>query len=200
MDKLRMLKNFKPSRLMKTAATMAGVFILTSGAVLGVSAAAFTGYVGQPNNSWTAGTMALTSDKATAQFVANNITPGYAESHCINITSSSSVVSTLQFYAALTNVNGNLADNMNITVEAGNGGTDAAKSCTGFTSEQILFNGTVTGLNTANGTPAQAVDVIKPLAANGTQQFKISVNLPSSTPNTAQGTGFNLDFNWVNHS
>lgn len=200
MDKFQKLKNFKPTRLMKTAATMAGVFVLTSGAVLGVSAAAFTGYVGQPNNSWTAGTMALVSDKATAQFVANDIVPGYTESHCINITSNSTVPSTLQFYASESNIVGNLGDNMLITVEAGSGGTDGAKSCTGFTSEETLFSGTVTALNAANGTAEQAVNVTKPLAANGTQQFKITATLPDSTTNASQGTAFNLDFNWVNHS
>jgi hypothetical protein len=198
--KLDKLKNFKPTKLMKTAATFAGVFILTSGAVMGVSAAAFTGWVGQPNNSWTAGTMALVSDKATAQFVANDIVPGYTESHCINITSNSTVASTLQFYASESNIVGNLGDHMNIKVETGSGGTDGASSCTGFTTEQTLFDGSVTALNAANGSVETAANVTKPLAANGTQQFKITATLPGSTPNSAQGTAFNLDFNWVNHS
>lgn len=200
MTKQNKARNFFTSKLMKTVAPLLGVFILTSGLVLGVSAAAFTGWVGQPNNSWNAGTMALVSDKATAQFVANDVVPGYTESHCITITSNSTVTSTLQFYASESNIIGNLGDYMNMTVEAGSGGTDGANSCTGFVSEETLFNGTVTALNAAHGTVEQAATVTKPLAANGSQQFKITAALPANTPNSAQGTAFNLDFNWVNHS
>ena len=199
MAKLRSIRKFLTTGIMKTLAPILGVFVLTSGIVLGASAA-FTGYTGQPNNSWTAGTMALTSNHATAQFTATNIVPGYAESHCITITSNSTVASVLQFYAAETNVTGNLGDNMNISVVTGSGGTDGTSSCTGFVADQTLYSGTVTTLNSTYGTAATAANVTKPLAATGSQQFMISVNLPSNTPNSAQGTGFNLDFNWVNHS
>jgi hypothetical protein len=174
--------------------------LLTAGLVIGASTAAFTGYFGQPGNSWSAGTVALTGDKATAQFAANNIVPGYTESHCITLTSNSSVSTALQFYGSQTADTNQLAENLQLTVVTGSGGTDGSSSCTGFTVDQTVYNGSLAGLGSAHGTPGNAVGITKPMPANGTQQFMITATLPPSTGDAQQGGSAAMDFNWINHS
>lgn len=200
MNKMSKLRKVLGSKAVKTVAAPMAMFVVVSGAVLGVSSAAFTGSFTQTGDSWTSGTVALTGDKATAQFSAANIVPDYTESHCITLTSTSNVESALQFYAKQNANTKALGDNLKLTVAVGSGGVDGAKSCTGFVSEQVLFSGTAAALGAANGTAATALNVTKPLTAGGAQQFMITATLPSATPDSVQGGSFNMDFGWINHS
>lgn len=174
--------------------------LLMAGLVIGQSTAAFTGYYGNSGNSWNAGTVALTGDKATAQFAANNIAPGYTESHCITLTSNSSLQTSLQFYGSQTGDVNQLAENMLLTVVTGSGGTDGTSACTGFTADQTVYSGPVSALGSAHGTPTTALPVTTPLPAHGTRQFMITATLPSGTGDAQQGGSLAMDFNWINHS
>lgn len=200
MTKMNNLRKFAGFKLVKGAVVPMAVFVAISGSVLGVSSAAFNGSFTQSGESWTSGTVALAGDKATAQFNAANIVPGYTESHCITLTSSSTVESALQFYAKQNANTKQLGDNITLTVATGSGGVDGAKSCTGFVADQAIYSGTAANLGAVNGTVATALNITKPLAAKGTQQFMITATLPTNTPDTVQGGSFNMDFGWVNHS
>jgi hypothetical protein len=176
------------------AAVLAGTLALAG------SYAAFNGATSNPGNTWNAGTVVLTNNKASAMFTATGVTPGYTEAHCITVTSGSNVATVLSFYATQgANTNG-LADNLNLKVEAGAGGTDAGNDCTGFVVAQTLHNGTMTSLSTGHGTAVSAIDITAPLAAAGSQQFKITASLPSNAPNSVQGGTAGMDFNWINRS
>lgn len=168
---------------------------------MGASSAAFTGSYEDQGNSWTAGNVSLTGSKATAAFSASNIVPGYTESHCITVTSNASVQTALSFYGAQkTDVN-QLAENLQVTVATGAGGTDGSTSCSGFTTDQSVYSGTMAALGAANGSAATALPITKPLAANGgAQQFMITVSLPTSTGNAQQSGSASMDFGWSNHS
>ena len=168
--------------------------------VVGGSNAAFTGATANPGNSWTSGTVALTNDHGSALFSAVNVVPGYTESHCITVSSTANAQTALQFYAEQTANTKQLAENIDLTVQAGSGGTDGVSSCTGFVQAQELFTGKLSGLAAANGTLGTALNVTAPLAAAGSQQFKITASLPASTPNAQQGGTAGVTFNWASHS
>ncbi|QOD05793.1 hypothetical protein [Pseudarthrobacter sp. BIM B-2242] len=175
--------------------------LLTAGIVMGASSAAFTGSYENQGNSWTAGSVSLTGSKATAAFTASNIAPGYTESHCITVTSNASLQTALSFYGTQkSNVN-QLAENLQVTVATGSGGVDGSTACTGFTSEQSVFNGTLAALGATNGSAATAIPITKPMPANGgAQQFMITVSLPTSTGNAQQSGSASMDFGWINRS
>jgi hypothetical protein len=180
--------------MLPVAAVLAG-----SMAMVG-SQAAFSGATDNLGNSWTAGTVALTNNKASALFTASGVVPGYTEAHCITVTSASTVPTTLSFYVAQGPNTNQLGDNLNLKIEAGSGGTDVGNDCTGFVPAQTLHNGTMTGLSGARGTALTAVDIAAPLAAAGAQQFKITATLPANTPNTVQSGTAGMDFKWINRT
>lgn len=194
------LRKFATSKTMTTIVAPMAVFMAVSGTVLGVSSAAFTGSFSQTSDSWDSGTIALKGDKASAQFSAPNVVPGYTESHCITLSSNSTVESALQFYAKQNANIKELGDHLLLTVATGSGGVDGAISCDGFVPDQALYSGPATNLASSYGTPATALNIAKPLPANGSQQFMITASLPAETPNTVQGGSFNMDFGWINHS
>lgn len=194
------IRKFAGSKVITGVVAPLAAFVVISGSVLGVSSAAFNGSFTQSGESWTSGTVALTGDKAIAQFNAANIVPGYTESHCITLSSTSTVESALQFYAKQNANTKQLGENLTLTVATGSGGVDGAKSCTGFVADQALYSGTAANLGAVNGTVATAINVTKPLAAKGAQQFMITATLPANTPDTVQGGSFNMDFGWANHS
>lgn len=181
-------------------ATLPVAAVLAGSLALAGSYAAFNGATSNPGNTWNAGTVALTNNKATAMFTATGVAPGYTEAHCITVTSSSNVATILSFYATQGANTNALADNLNLKVEAGSGGTDAGNDCTGFVSSATLHNGTMTALSSAHGTAVTAIDIAAPLAAAGVQQFKITASLPAGAPNTVQGGTAGMDFNWINRS
>lgn len=186
-----------PATLKIIAAPLA---ILLSGlCFLGASSAAFTGWTGNSNNTWTAGTVGLIDNHASVLFAPADIAPGYTESHCITVTSTASVQTFLQFYAVHSNDQG-LGNYLTLDIEAGSGGTDGVSSCTGFVPSESLYSGTLSSLGATHSTVGTALNVAAPLAAGGSQQFKITAVLPANTPNAAQGTSATMDFNWVNHS
>lgn len=178
----------------------APIAVLLSGLFFyGASSAAFTGSTSNTGDSWTAGTVALTNNHAAVLFSASNVVPGYTESHCITVTSTATVQTALQFYGVQKTDTG-LASQLNLTVEAGSGGTDGTSACTGFTSAQSLYTGTLANLGSTNGTALTALNVTAPLGAGGSQQFMITATLPANTPDSAQGKSATMDFNWINHS
>lgn len=175
-------------------------FALAGAMVIPASTQAFSGWTGNDGNTMTAGTVALTNNHASAVFDTAGVVPGYSETHCITVTSASDIATVLSFYASATaNVNG-LADNLNLTVEAGHGVADTGLNCTGFVTDETLHNGTMSALSTAHGTAGTAIDIAAPLAALGSQQFRITSSLPSNAPNTLQGGSAGVDFNWINRN
>lgn len=199
MKKRSLLGRLSGAALMRIGGATAAV-ALASAFVLPGSYAAFSGTTSNTGNTWTAGTVNLTNNRATAMFTASNIAPGYTESHCITVSTTSSMATILSFYAAQgANTNG-LADNLTLKVDAGSGGTDYASSCTGFTTAQTLYSGTMSGLSSTHGTAGTAIDVTNQLPANGSQQFMITATLPSNAPSSVQSGQAGMDFTWTNRT
>lgn len=178
--------------------------VVAAGAVMG-SSAALNASTSNDGNTWAA-PAALTLDvgnSATgAMFAAENVNPGYSESHCITITNRSTVPVTLKTYSASFDPSA-LGNAMTVGIVAGSGGTDDAGTgvgdhCTGFTPAAVsptVYNGTMSGFaaadSYANGLGSKA------LAPDESVTYKVTAGLPGATdPASVEGLTAALDFKW----
>lgn len=183
------------------------VALIISGLYVGSATAAFSGSTSNAADSWTAGTVALTNNHGTALFQATNIIPGYTETHCLTVSSTATVPTTLKMYTSAVSSTGPagaplLSSYLTVQVLEGSGGTNIdgqGGGCTGFVpaagqATTPSFNGTLATFanhtSFANGVGNFA------LPAGGSRQYQITVTLPSSTPNTLQGTAAGATFVW----
>lgn len=185
----------------KLGILFAPIALVATGAfVVNQSSAAFTAETSNEADAWSAASLALTNDHASALFTPTGIAPGYSESHCITISSASDIPVNLKMYAKNA-VAGPLSANLQLTIAEGSGGVNKdgvngkAGSCTGFTATNAnVFSGTIQSFsaltNYANGTPVSVVP------ANSSKQYQITVSLPAGAPNSLQGTKSGVSFVW----
>lgn len=172
------------------------------------STAAFSGSTTNENNSWTAGTVALTNNHGKALFAAANIIPGYTETHCITVTSTASVPTTLKMYTTAVTSAGtpagtpSLASSLNVEVLEGSNGTNSdgqGGGCAGFVpatgqSASPTFSGTLAAF--ANSSSYVEGVGNYNLPAGGSRQYQITVSLPRTSPNSLQGATAGATFVW----
>jgi hypothetical protein len=192
------LKNSPKNKFVKIAGLLSvPAAVIVAGVLVSSSSAAFTATTSNEGNSWTAGTVELTNDRATALFTSAGIVPGFSESHCITVNSTSSVPAKVKLYTADVTSTGTpttMAQNIDVQVVKGTGSTDA--DCAGFTPavEAAAFSGKLSAF-AANADYSTGVGTAA-LAAGGSAQYKITVSLPSDAPNTLQGTTAGAKFVW----
>lgn len=196
MKKPSILARISPESLIKFATLPVSALVAVSMIMIG-SQTAFSETTDNAGISGTAGTVALTNNKAAAMFAASGVGPGYTESHCVTVTSAATEPTVLSFYVTQGPDTNHLGDYMNLKVEAGSGGIDVGQDCTGFVSAQTLHNGILKALGDSRGSAQTAIDIEAPLAAGGAQQFKITATLPSNAPSGVQGGTAGMDFKWI---
>lgn len=179
--------------------------VLVSLLVVRMSDAAFSATTVNPDNSWTAGTVALTDSQAgTAMFEATGMVPGGDPvTNCVEVTYSGSVAtSATALYASWSDSDGGgatagtpaagLSDDLVVTVQMGEPGVACADLGAGNSTE--VHAGTLDSMDTdfASGslgwTPAGGSDTVR--------AFAFTVELPDTTPNDAQGDGATATFTW----
>lgn len=191
-------KNAPKTKLAKIAgfASVPAAVVIAGLLVMNGSSAAFTASTANEGNSWTAGTVSLTNDRATALFTSEGITPGFSETHCITVNSTSDVPTNVKMFTADVSGTGTpttMAQNIDVEVVQGSGSTDA--DCTGFTpAGAAAFTGKLSAF-AANSNYSTGIGV-SPLAAGGSTQYKVTVSLPAEAPNSLQGTTAGAKFMW----
>lgn len=190
----------------KVAAVLSFPVALLLGGVMVLqgSTAAFSGVTSNGPESWDAGTVALSNNHASALFSSANITPGYSETHCITISSTANVPSTLKMYTSAVSSTGTptLSSFLNVEVQEGSGGTNTdgqSGGCAGFVPDSgqtsnPTFQGSLASMANKDSF-ANAVGNHS-LAAAGSHQYKVTVTLPTSAPNSLQGTTAGATFIW----
>jgi hypothetical protein len=162
------------------------------------SYAAFIGSTSNSGNSWSVGTVNLSNDSGgVPMFQVTNMTPGDTGSHCILITSASTVPTTVKLYSSSTAHPANdISQYINLTIEQGTGGTFA--NCAAFTPISTAFNGDLetfdtTHTNYANGVGPWALDGTPP----DTLSFRFTWTFSASAPPTTQnGQSDQVTFTW----
>lgn len=177
--------------------------LVAAGAVMGASAN-LSAQTSNDGNSWStpaALALSMNNDKVAALFGAENIAPGYSESHCITVTNTSPVSTTIKTYGA--NFDPTLLGNtMTVGIVEGSGGTDNAGSgsgdhCTDFvpSGAPAVYNGSMSGF--AASTDYTTGFGSKVLAPNESVQYKITAGLPGATdPATVEEMNAALSFVW----
>ena len=192
----------------RIAGAAAGV-VLVSGMVLQVSSAAFTGETSSANNSWAAGTVTLSNNlNGSAMYVSQaDITPGYEQTRCIEVTYTGSVVppAPITFDAAVTSTaggptgvadNDGLANDLDVAVRVGASCSALTETVGGLLQPIVgapapLFTGK---LSTYDANPRTTQWT--PTGAGDKRAFSFTIGLPANTPNGAQGDSATANFTW----
>lgn len=181
--------------------------IALTGVVVVSSSASFSGVTENGPQSWTASTVSLTNNLASAMFSTDNISPGYTETHCITVASTATVPTQLKMYTSAVSATGPegaplLSSNLNVEVMEGSGGVNTegpAGGCSGFIpadgqTVSPTFSGTLASF-ASNASFETGVGNFA-LPAEGTRQYQVTVALPEDAPNTLQGTMAGANFIW----
>lgn len=195
-----LLKHISPKILMTVGAPVAAV-VAVAGIAVG-SNAAFISNTTTPSNNWASGVVQLDNDHAgVAAFSPGVIVPGYTETHCIVVKSSSTVVAGVKMYATSSNPTP-LGNDLQLNIQSGKGGTNvpgangAPGSCTGFTPDaagSTIFSDSANAFMTHNSslTGLGSID----LAPGASKTYMITATLPASS--TLQGTTVSTAFAWT---
>lgn len=196
----------RPSR--KVATIVSAVAIPAALAVSGLvvaqsSYSAYSATTVNPSSNWATGTVALTDDDANAAaFSASNLKPGATGSRCIVVSSTGSLPAVVKLYGTGAATTKALADNINLTVTQGTGGSFG--SCTGFTalsSGSSVYAGTLadfgaaaTGYSTGVGTWSTAG--VASGAAAETRTYQLTYAVKADAPNSTQAGTAAIGFTW----
>lgn len=172
-------------------ATVALSLLVVSALVVRLSAAAFVATTDNANNSWQTGEVTLTDDDSgSAMFSATGLVPGQTVENCIVVTYGGSVDAGVRLYGAdLTQTNA-LADDLDLTVDAGSGG--GFGDCTGFTSSANLVTSTALSTFAATYTNfTNGLDTWAPTGgSNATRTYRFRVTLNASSTAEAATAGY----------
>lgn len=183
-----------PKKLVAGAAVPLAL-LASGGLVWHASYSAFSATTASPTNNWATGNVALADDDTnTAMFSASNLKPGATGNKCIVVTSSGSLASTVKLYGTSYSTTKGLADNINLQVEEGSGGSFS--NCTGFTPSSTIFNGTATTFGTTKTDFASGVGTWAPAGGTATKTYRVTYTVSASTPDTAQGGTVALGLTW----
>lgn len=166
----------------------------------GATFAKFTSTSASSGNSFSAGTVYVQDDDAGGVLwnVSNQTPSSTAVVKCIRVTYSGSLDSTVKLYAS--NASGTVDQYLNLTIEKGTmpGGT-TFPSCTSFSAESTIFNGTLNGFKTADTSFANGISAFPGAATkwatNDSVVFRFTISLQNAAYG-AQGLSSTAGFTW----
>lgn len=197
------VRQFLTSKRFVAAAAVPVAVLATGGVVMASSYSAFSATTTNPTSNWTAGDVALSDDDAnTAMFTASNLKPGSTGAKCIVVSSRGSLPSAVKLYGTGYSASGaasqSLADNLNLSIEEGSGGSFS--NCDGFNGTSI-FNGSAASFGSSKTSWSTGVGSWAPagVARGGqalTKTYKITYTVASNTPDSAQSGSVSLGLTW----
>jgi hypothetical protein len=184
----------RKSALIYAAAAILAL-VLVSVLTVRASSAAFSDTTDNSANTWSAGTVTLTDDDggATAMYSATNMKPGDGSTECITVTYSGTLDASVKVFGAVTAGTG-LEDYLDLTVRRGSGGLFG--DCTGFTSAEVVYTGTLGGFVTAHTNFATGAGSWTPTGggADDDMTYEFSVTLQDNS--AAQGLSATATITW----
>ena len=188
-------KNQKRKVVVARLAALTVSVVVASVFTLNASRAAFTATTSNTGNSWSAGTVVLTDDDASAvMFNVTNMKPGDTNTKCIKVDYTGSLAADVKMYGAVAGTG--LATHLTATVEVGAGGTFA--SCTGWVANAtpVSFTGTLAAFGTTHSNFTNGLAGFAGAVATNTRTYRVTVALPSGAVNAAQGLTASATFTW----
>jgi hypothetical protein len=182
-------------RVMQLSA-LALSFIAISVLVVTSSRQAFVAQNNNVTNQVSAASVDLTdTDNGTAMF--QNVTglmPLVNQDRCIDVTYTGSVDPLPVLIYSSGAPTGSLAPYLNLTIEVGADATPVFGDCTGFVSAGTVYNGTLQGFATANGSYATGLSTWDPSGSPETRTFRFRVSVQDNAAAEGQTTTFG--FSW----
>lgn len=156
--------------------------------------AAFTDTTDNTGNVWSAGTVVISDDDSAAtMFSVSNMKPTDSSTECITVTYAGSLDAAVRVFGTITAGDG-LDDYLNLTVRRGTGG--AFGNCTGFSSTEVVYTGTVDGFTTTHTDFGSGAGSWAPTGGapsdNMTYEFTVSLQ----DDNAAQGLTSTVSLTW----
>lgn len=188
-------KNPKSKVVVARLAVLTVSVVVASVFTLNASRAAFTATTSNTGNSWSAGTVVLTDDDASAvMFNVTNMKPGDTNTKCIKVDYNGSLAADVKVYGVVAGTG--LATHLTATVEVGSGGTFA--SCTGWVANAtpVSFTGTLAAFGTTHSNFTNGLAGFAGAVSGNTKTYKVTVALPSGAVNAAQGLNASATFTW----
>ncbi len=163
--------------------------IVVSVFVVTTSIAAFSDNTSSAGNSFAVGSVTLVDDDlAASMFTVTGMVPGDSVTDCIVVTYQGTVANPLgvKLYSGGYTDSGDLATNLNLTIEEGSGGSFG--NCTGFSLENTIESGgTLADFNTTHTNYASGAGVWDPASTPVSKTYRITVALDAATPDAEQG-------------
>ncbi|MDW5595999.1 TasA family protein [Conexibacter stalactiti] len=191
---VELLTRRRPRRTLITVFALACAVIVGAG-IYGTFSA-FTSTAANDGNSFAAGVVDITDDDTGSAIVpVGGLTPGDSVTRCVNVRNAGSIA--FANVALSGTVGGSglvLANALTIAIDRGSGAAAGVEaSCAGFAVEAA---GLVSGSLSAFPGPAAAVDDRAGWQPGAVKSYRMTVALPQSAPNAAQGQTATLTVRW----
>jgi hypothetical protein len=185
--------------------------LLVSLAVVGMAATAiaaatwssFSSTSANPSNSFSAGTVSLGDNDASASVLSlSSVRPGGTSSGCIRVTYSGTLASAVHLYGSTT---GSLAQYITLTITRGTETAPSFPSCSTFTADStnyigsgagVVYTGTLSNFSSTNANFATGLVDPSTWAASNSHSFEFTLTLPSGAAAAAQGLSSTATFTW----
>lgn len=204
---LSLLKKLPKITLGKIAGILALPAILAVSGIIvwSGSTEAFSATSTNAVESWNNGEITLSDNNGSALFSTDGIVPGYTETKCITVTSSTNFPVELKMYTSDVSSTGpegspKLSSHLNITVAGGSGGSNTDTGCVGFIPDadqtsSPAFTGTLESFSKNDSYANGIGDYILP--SGESRQYQITIDFPFDSPNSLQGTSATGTFAWT---
>jgi predicted ribosomally synthesized peptide with SipW-like signal peptide len=153
------------------------------------SIAVFSDSTSNAGNSFTAGTVTLVDDDASAaMFTVTGMLPGQSVTDCIEVTYQGTAPDPggVKVYSGGYTDSGDLDTYLNLTIEEGTGGSFG--DCTGFTSSNTIESGgTLSDFDTAHTNYGNGAGVWDPASTPVSTTYRVTVELDGAAPDAEQG-------------
>ena len=178
--------------------------ILTTGILVSASSySVFNARTMNPGNSFSAGTVVLTSDGAgaggasgTALFAAD-VSPGSTGTKCVTVTSNGTLPSVVKLYGANESTTNALDSYLTLTVRVGTATSTAGGACTGFSSTGTVFPAAHLSTFPTSGYSTGLGTTWSPAGSPGESKvFQFEYTLDGAAPTSTQGGSAHIDFVW----
>jgi hypothetical protein len=157
------------------------------------SHAAFSDTATNAGNSWAAGEVIITNDRASALFEAPNLAPGDGDAQCIRVTYSGTLDADVRLHGAYVDGDSGLASYLDFDVAQGTGD---APDCSDFTPGSFdAATGSLASFVTGHTNFGDGLGDWSP-TPNTTRTYRFSYELPSGVSNDAQGESATASFTW----
>lgn len=169
--------------------------IVASTLVGTASYSGFNAVVSNTGNTWSAGTVAVTSDDAGVSILNDtNIQPGSSNTSCITVKNSSSISAPVKLYAKNTGADATVAQAVYLTIDEGTGGSFS--SCSGFTKQTNLVTNLPLSTVEANNSSYSTGLATGLTTAGTTKTYQFTYTMPASAANKWQGLVSTTSFFW----